>query len=313
MIICFWNNNHIGDIYFDSIFLHYICKLNSNVQFYYYWLQGDAFVNNILNLSRIFGNKEYTHNLTEGMPPECAIDMSLANFLGNNMGHNTHLKVLNCNGEDVLFLNTWCNPMGFVDFELSTAIPSWKKTIELINNTYGTNLLFNRDVTANELISGFNIKNPIIEPGIDEFMHSVRNKKLFFIYNYHPRSVHFDMNKLNSYIRQVANNADNFVFLATENNEFNAYPNIKCCETDFHINKQLSCKNLLQLWNIAKKCNTIIIMPSGSSWTFFHNLDDLKNKNIYIFNSQLYTDRLNANIQLICNDSSYCPIQNYSH
>jgi hypothetical protein len=309
MIICFWSPGHIGDTYIDAVFLHYLCKINNNIQFYYYYIQGDVFFNNIPNLKRIYGKNEYTHTLINGMPPEYAQDVAFIKHLYDNVGIFTHHKVLTINSSEILFVNTWCNPMGFRDFELSSAIPAWKNAIELLNNTYRVNLKFN-EITAKELISCFNITNPIIEPSIDNFINSVNDKKLFFIYNYQPRSLQFEMNKLNSYIYEIAKNADNFIILATENKEFNMYPNIKCCETDFKINKQLSCNNLLQLWNIAKKCNTVVIIPSGSSWTFFHNLDDLKNINVCMFNSQVYTDRLNANIQQIYNDNSYTPIQN---
>lgn len=310
MIVCFWDCGHIGDVYIDAIFLHYLCRLNNNIEFYYYNICGDVFFENIPNIKRISGSREYTQTLIDGAPPERAIDGTFLQYLYTNVGRYTHHKVLTINSSDILFINTWCTPMGFTDFELSSAIPSWKNTIELVNSTYGLDLMFN-PVTANELIGYFNITHNPIEPITDLFINNIRHKNLLFIYNYTPRSIQFEMNKLNSYIREIAKNTDNFIFLATENKEFNVYPNIKCCDTDFNINKQLSCKNLLQLWNIAKNCNTIIIIPSGSSWTFFHNLDYLKNINVYMFNSQLYADRLNANIQIICNDSSYCPIQNW--
>ena len=309
MLICFWSPGHIGDIYIDALFLHYICKLNYNIPFYYYYIQGDVFVNNIQNLSRIFGNTEYNCKMGNETPPECAQDISFLQYLYTNVGIYTHHKVSNVNGCEILFLNTWCIPMGYTDFDLTSAIPAWKNTIELINKTYGFNLICN-PVTANELITGFNIMKPTNEPNIIEFISHISERNKIFVYNYNPRSVDFDMNKLNSYIHELANNRDNFVFLANENSEFNVYPNVKCCDTYFNITKKMSCENLLQLWNIAKLCNTIIIIPSGSSWIFFHNLHDIKNINICMFDGQQFVERLNTNIQLICDDTSYSPIKN---
>jgi hypothetical protein len=49
MNICFYNMNHIGDIYFNYFFINVICKQNPNTHFYYYFINGDVFFENIIN------------------------------------------------------------------------------------------------------------------------------------------------------------------------------------------------------------------------------------------------------------------------
>jgi hypothetical protein len=55
---------------------------------------------------------------------------------------------------------------------------------------------------------------PTNEPNIIEFISHISERNKIFVYNYNPRSVGFDMNKLNIYIHELVNNRENFVFLA---------------------------------------------------------------------------------------------------
>ena len=78
MYICFYNMNHIGDIYFMSLFLNIICEQNKDVKFLYYTINADIFLENNSNLSRIYPNDIiYSNQLVIGDPPE--------NLLNNNV------------------------------------------------------------------------------------------------------------------------------------------------------------------------------------------------------------------------------------
>ena len=82
MKICFYNTNHIGDIYFSSFFINQICKKNPTINFYYYSIHSDIFFKNIENLKKITEiNNVYTGELKNGNPPEDLIDKTFFNTM----------------------------------------------------------------------------------------------------------------------------------------------------------------------------------------------------------------------------------------
>jgi hypothetical protein len=84
--------------------------------------------------------------------------------------------------------------------------------------------------------------------------------------------------------------------LSCHNSIFNDNPKIKFIDKDFNIHYKPSCENLLELWEIASKCKQVILLPSGSNWTFFHKLHIIKENQLFITN-QDYQKKLNNIIQ----------------
>jgi len=297
MKICFFNTNHIGDIYFSSFFIRKICQLNPEVDFYYYCIQGDIFFQGVSNIHRIdnFQNN-YNCELVNGEPPERILDNSMLSFILENIGSYTKYKVEIYNGEEILFINTWCYVNKYTDFELISANNCWSNIVERTNREYGFELKYECSVYK-DLIYDIHLEFCQKEDCAIDYDHTI------FIFNYKPRSLDFDYNKLCDYILNISETK--IVLLACYESRFMGLPNIRFIDRDFGLYPSPSCLNLLQIWKIVKKCNKIIILPTGSSWTFFHELDDLWMDQIYMFKSSSYCNSLNNMISL-----TYPNIQN---
>ena len=61
--------------------------------------------------------------------------------------------------------------------------------------------------------------------------------------------------------------------------------------------------NLLNIWEIAIKCVKILILPTGSSWTFLHKLNVIKQNQIFILNNTHYANLLNVNINFLLGET----------
>lgn len=203
----------------------------------------------------------------------------------------TGSKIIKINDRDVLFINTWCLSLhlNHSDYEINSAIKSYNNLISTINNNFGLSLNFNK----------------IYTPSIDYLCMSQNNdnniidQETVFIFNYCPRSAVFDMNKLNNFISTLSKTSN--IILSCYDNVFENNPNIKFIDKDFKIYPVPNCKNLIDIWEIASKCKKVILLPTGSSWTFLHKLDSLKPHQLVMFNSPEYCNKLNDLINIICN------------
>ena len=107
------------------------------------------------------------------------------------------------------------------------------------------------------------------------------------------------MNRLENYIDfQLKNNK---VMLANYSKKYDNNENVLFFEKYFNIKPTPDCLNLKKIWDIIYYCKKIIILPCGGTWTFFHKLKDLRNDQIYMFQGNEYTERLNNNIKIINN------------
>lgn len=313
MKICFYNLLHIGDVYFSSFFIKLLCKLNENKNFYYYNINGDVFYENIPNIQRIFNKIEanYKSILSTESRPEDYLDSSkLFHHLQYNMQMmGVCYRILQIDNENILFINTWCGSeiLNHTDFIIEEAFISWKKLIETLNNNFNLNIFF--DINSKELFEllikdDIYYKNYLIE---EQFYSNVDFENTTFILNYQPRSTPLDLNRLNNYILSLSQN--NKVMLAQFNILFENNENIKCIDKDFNIYPDPSCYNLIKIWNIAVKCKKIIIFASGSSFTFFHKLNNIKHQQLFISDfTRLddpyhYCNRLNNNINYLIGEN----------
>lgn len=287
MKICFFNTNHIGDIYFSSFFIRRICELNPEVDFYYYCIQGDIFFRGLSNIKRIvMVEPNYYSELVNGEPPEQLLNDSMLSFILNNIGSWTKYKVEIYNGEEILFINTWCAVNEHMDFELISANNCWANIIERTNREFGFILTYECS----------NYKDLIYNIPIDDFA-TIDYDNTVFIFNYKPRSLEFNSNALNEYIFTTSKTKK--VIVACYDSNLDGYPNIFFIDRDFGVYPTPCCSNLIYLWKIAKKCHKVVLLPSGSSWTFFHELRDLTVGQLYIFDSLSYCNSLNNMISLI--------------
>jgi len=295
MDICFYSFFHIGDIYFASLFINLICKLNRNVNFYYYFINGDVFFNDIPNIKRL-GHKydKYSNSLVNGDPPEDLVNVDILNLLKSNDMQSEGSKQILVDGKLITFVNTWCRSSYLVgdDFNINVGINVYNNLINKINEIYSLNLNFNIS-HPKELIEDLNVKDKECEYN-GELPENLN--ETIFVFNYVARSLDFNMDRLNNYIIELSKNNNVIVPCYESNLE---RPNIKFIDRDFNILPDPSCTNLIQLWEIAIKCKNIILLPTGGSWTFFHKLNEIKMDQIYVFEYPNYSDKLNTCINIL--------------
>ena len=299
MSICFYNMNHIGDIYYASLFINIICNLNKEYQFYYYFINGDIFFKNIDNIKRLGEIEEnYLNNLLNGNPPENLINNKILKILIENNMQTLGAEIIKLDNKDILFINTWSasNYLKNLDCDIKSSIQAYKNLIKIVNNRFILNLNFKLE-DPKELLKDMNFYNNLY---LTKYLNNYLNDTIF-IFNYIPRSVNFDINKFNNYILELSKQYK--IILSCHNIIFDNNKNIQFIDKDYHIISNPNCSNLIEIWEIAIKCKKIIILPTGSSWTFFHKLYEINEDQIFMFGNNLYVDRLNNNINLLLGEN----------
>jgi hypothetical protein len=299
--------NHIGDIYFSSLFIKLICRLNKNTDFLYYFINGDVFFENIQNIKRIGTiNDNYNGVLINGNPPESLLDNDILQILINERMQTQGFKIIHLYEKDVLFINTWCASEYFraedTEFDIMKTMYSYNNIFQKINDEYHLNLYFKLEEPT-ELINDINYYNTLF---LEKYSNICVNDTIF-IFNYIPRSITYNINGLNQYIRELSKT--NKIILTCYDKIFDNNENIKFIDKDYNILPTPSCSNLIEIWEIAIKCIKIIILPSGCSWTFFHKLYEIKKNHIFILNGGTYLNKLNHTINLLLGEN-YELIQN---
>jgi rfaE bifunctional protein nucleotidyltransferase chain/domain len=298
MKICFYNTYHIGDLYMASFFLRIICGLNLDIDFYYYTINGDVFFENIPNIKRLNNiEPQYNEHLINGSPPENLVNSAILKKLYENNMVAEGAKIIKIDNEDVLFINTWCNSeyLNHRDFDIMSAMHSYKNLIQNINTQYNLSIRFTLE-HPRELLKDIQYYNQLF---FKKYAHIDLNDTIF-IFNYVARSAYFDINILNNYISELSNT--NKVLLASYDSIFENNPNIKYIDKDYNIIPNPSCSNLIEIWEIAIKCNKIIIAQTGGSWTFLHKYNQLKENQLFMFGGQ-YVERLNNNINQLLGEN----------
>jgi hypothetical protein len=300
MEICFYNMNHIGDIYFNYFFINLLCKQNFSKQFYYCFINGDIFFKDIKNISKISPvETTYSNILTNGSPPEDLLNNIVHNLLLQNNMENIMYKKLFFSNKEYLFVNLWCASELLLhsEFNFSSAISSYNNLIYNLNYNFKFNLNYKIN-NISELIEDIDINNKIYKCEFEN-LNKIQFNETIIIFNFKPRSVNFNMILLNNLIFNLSK--DNKIILTTYDAVFDNNINITFIDKDYNIKPNPSCDNLLHIWEIAIKCKKIIILPSGSSFLFFHKLNEIKENQIYMFNNVEYLNILNNNIKFFIN------------
>jgi hypothetical protein len=300
--IVFYNLNHIGDCYISSFFINLIVEQNPNINFNYFFIQGDSFIKKKSNISRI--NKEefnnsYSRILQSSEPPEELMNKNFLNFLLINKFQLSQLTSGTYNNTNCLFLNTWCaSPIiGHHDFDLYSALEGWKRLIIETNKIIKQPLNFH-------ITPPIDLTNMMRDYPDYELSEEEKNKMkdYVFIFNFISRSCHMNIGNRNRLIESLINNNNNKVMLANYEKEFEN-KNVLFFERIFNIKPTPDCLNLKYMWDIICHCKKIIILPCGATWTFFHKLPDLKKNQIYMFEGDSYITKLNNNIRFIDKNS----------
>lgn len=311
MKICFYTLLHIGDVYLSSFFINHLCNLNKDKQFYYYFICGDVFFSDTINIKRLnieeYNKSLYNHyKFKNGEPPENYIDNKLLNFLKSNNMDKKGTNILNYNDDEILFINTWCvsDILNTDDFNIQTYNNAFSKLIKYVNDNYKLDLVYNLDnyYMLLNYNNYDNIKNDNISLDIDY-------DNTIFVFNFQPRSYNYNLNNLYNYCLNNILKQNKKIIFTNYTNEFYNIENVKFIDRDFNIEYDYTCVNLIKIWSIAIKCNKIIILGTGGSWTFNHLLKDIKDNQIYYFNDGYhanvggitYTQLLNNNIYLLSN------------
>ncbi len=301
MKICFYNLNHIGDVYFNSFFIKMICKQNPNMFFYYFSILGDVFFENIKNIKRIYYDIEnnYKNKINNGDPPEQLLDKELLNVLLNCKMENIKYKILKINGEKIVFINTWSSALSYTDYDIIGAQKPFYNLINEVNTNTNLNIIFN--------LKGSNDFIEIMDNDADYYKNIITEKyenhffdETVFIFNYVPRSLNFDMNILNQFIEKLSQTTK--IILANYNNIFENNSNITFLDRHYNILPEPSCRNLIKIWEIAIKCSKVILLPTGSAWTFFHKIKEIKENQLFIIEyGNKYYNLLNQNNKYLLN------------
>jgi len=300
-MICFYNLNHIGDAYISASFINIITEQNSHLEFLFYFIQGDEFIKNNKNIKRINNLKNtYNTQLVNGMPPEDLLDKNILNFIKYNIGDLETYKISKINETNILFINTWCTPLGHIDFNYVDAINGWRQLINKINNQFNLNINFKINEPSNLLINNVELNNEKINETLTKL--NINLDDCIFIFNYKPRSLIFDINQLNNTILEISKKQK--VIISTYNSFFDGNSNIIAFDKEFNIYPDPYCKNLFYLWEIAIKCKNVILIPSGSCFTFFHKSSSINENQMYMFKSELYCNRLNENLYYFINKNN---------
>jgi len=286
MKICFYNLFNIGDIYFSSFYIHFICSQNLDQQFYYYISLGDIFFQNIPNITRL---DIYNDNLN-------LLILDRYNFLDKKYCDN---KIIHYHNKDILFVNVWCKykHLDHKEFTFKDTIYNFNNYIQYINNTYNCNLNFdisnyNDTHFYNKYIN--NYTNYLLNNNM--YINNTNYDNTVFIFNYQPFSVEFDNNIFYSFINTISYSYNciltEYISFFDDNSRF------KFVERDYNIDLDDTCENLFKIWEIACKCSKVILIPSGSSFTFLHKLSQIKENQLYMFNNKNFRTILNNNIFL---------------
>ena len=290
MKICFYNMNHIGDIYIFAALFNILCEINESIEFSYFAIQGDTFFNtrlqNLKKIGKIY--TKYNNTLINGKPPEELLNNDILTILINNNMASSQLKCLKIDGEDILCINTWANApiIKHIDFDLYDAIRGWNSIINEINLRYNINLKFEIQ-NKNHLFNN-------VSMSLQQYDNTPIDTDTIFIFNYIPRSVQYNMNSLYKMIIELSKT--NKIMLSCYDEYLSNYTNIDFFDRKYNITPEPSCFNLIKLWNIIINCKQIYITPTGSSWTFIHTLNEIKTNQVYMINSYMYADILNKNI-----------------
>ena len=272
--ICFYNPCNFGDTFFASPFIRHICNANPSRTFYYilskgeYLFSGHPLPNlyNIQTTTSLRGNNKLIEDVF------------------NNIRHPHRQSPyfdIRINDDLYIFMNVWGPAVSSTDVNFRELKAGYTRSLDTINLHYHETFA-NTEIPNNKIM-------PVVEMPISIYNdngftswirkwhidnpHGRGSRRLVFIFNFTPLSATNDHYIMNIYIAGLARmfpNTHTFI-VPSHTHEFDAYPNIICCDRLFGYSElENSFRNLFILETIVRACDTIISQYCGASWIWFN-------------------------------------------
>lgn len=273
--ICFYNPCNFGDTFFASPFIRHICITNPSRKFYYILSKGEYIFSghqlpnlyNIQTTTMLRGNKTVIDSV----------------FNKTYQYRESPYFDIQINNERYIFMNVWCGGIASTDVNFQELKAGYTRSLDSINAHYQETYV-NKEIPNNKIMpvvemplsiyndNGFrawirkwHIDNPRSSAG--------GGRKLVFIFNFTPLSAVNEPYHMNIYITGLARmfpNTHTFM-VPSHAREFDAYPNIICCDRLFGYSEtEKSFRSLFILETIVRACDTIISQYCGASWIWFN-------------------------------------------
>lgn len=293
--ICFYNPCNFGDTFFASPFIRHICNSNPSRRFYYivskgeYIFSGHQLPNlyNIQTTTALRGNNTLIHELF--------------NKIQHPHRESPYFDI-QLNNERYIFMNVWCGGIASTDVNFRELKAGYSRSLDSINAHYCETFV-NTEIPNNKIMPVVEMPGSIYNDNgfrawirrwhIDNPRGGGGGRKLVFIFNFTPLSALNEPYRMNVYITGLARmfpNTHTFM-VPSHAREFDAYPNIICCDRLFGYSEtEKSFRSLFILETIVRACDTIISQYCGASWIWFNenlahyfwNNDHRAGKAIYI-------------------------------
>lgn len=289
MNVCVYNLYHIGDAYFMSSMLNVLCRYNQDRTFYYAVALGDVFFRHIPNLRRV-------RNVAEIFANGALVDTGILGWLYHEIGTNVPWKVMDISGEKVLFIHSWGSVLGHPEFRHELALQKWQELIHTINLECALDLKFPEPTTVLKEL----LYQPVIHTDIPKQLAMQARRR--FIYNYRTRSVPFNPRLIHILLyalhqRDKQQGMPTQMILPMHDPTLGDIPGLLFCDRDFGIVPTPDCENLLHIWNIARMCDEVYILPCGACWVIFdERIGTLHEKKIAMIQNPDYVSGLNKSI-----------------
>jgi hypothetical protein len=286
MVVVFFNTKSIGDVFFATPFIKFICENNKNYQFQIHTDIASFLYKNIENLSMVDDN-----------PPDHPIHNTISKFF---QYHENNPIIFDNDGN--LFINTWVAPMnGLIkpnncECAILQMYTAYKVMIANINEKLERKILF-PEMKPTEMI----YKMPPLE--IDQFLafKLSRNRQTVYYHNrigssastkpFTKESDHiYILNKLASMFPEKDFIVPNAKAIPLRENVFTT--------KIFGIEEDHTCQNVLKDIDIAGHSDYAVTFDIGSCLIYCNNrYGDYKAKFLHLSHTDRYAVLLKKNIQ----------------
>ena len=273
LCICFYNPCNFGDTFFASPFVRHICNSNPSRRFYYILSKGEY----------IFSGHQIPNLYNIQTTTALRGNNKLIDSVFNKIQHphrQSRFFDIQLNQERYIFMNIWCAAIASTDVNFRELKAGYTSSLDSINAHYRETFV-NKEIPNNKIM-------PIVEMPLsiyndNGFSAWIRKwhianprsggRRLVFIFNFTPLSAINEPYHMNHYIVGLARmfpNTHTFM-VPSHAREFDAYPNIICCDRLFgYSESEKSFRNLFILETIVRACDTIISQYCGASWIWFN-------------------------------------------
>ena len=203
-------------------------------------------------------------------------------------------------------MNVWCATISSTDVNFHGLKAGYSSSLDSINNYYRETFV-NTEIPSHKIMPVVEMPESIYKDnGFQSWIrkwhidNQVRGggggvRRLVFVFNFTPLSATKNPYCMNHYIVWLAQMFPNtHMFMVPSHTcEFDAYPNIICCDRLFgYSESEKSFRNLFILEPIVRECDIIISQYCGASWIWFneHLAQYYRNKSIYITHPSMPPD-----------------------